>query len=333
MLILHTDPRAQIQCLAFSPSDSILAVAGVRYPGVGLYDLSTGKERLRFTNHGAFVTSLVFAPDGQTIASADRNGTVQVWTVDGGREVHQFHTWPLGQVCVAFSPLGDMLAAGCAAWWGSPAQVRRWNLADGRELSAFRGHQGRITALAYSPDGLTLATGSKDRTIRLWDATSGRERGGFAARMADLLRLIGIGNQEEELRAAVVNETEIRSLAFSPDGTMIAAATGWRATLWSVVEGKLLANLKDHSAFVDTVAFSPDGRTLATASRDGTVKFWDVSLAVAIGETNPRKAGKVAATYSWDLGKVYSVAFAPDGLCAAAGGEGGQVVVWDVDSW
>ncbi|MFL5339464.1 MAG: WD40 repeat domain-containing protein, partial [Gemmataceae bacterium] len=227
-------------------------------------------------------------------------------------------------VHLAFSPTGDTLAAGCAAWWGSAPQVRRWRI-NGDELTPFRGHTAQITALAYSPDGQTLATGSRDRSICLWDTQTGRERGGFANRVIDFLRQFGLGKSDEDLRSSVAYENEFRALAFAPDGRTLAAAAGWRATLWDVATGRLLANLKGHTKQVDCVAFAPDGRTLATASRDGTVRFWDVSSADggAVGLT---------ATYSWDVGKVYSVAFAPDGLRAAAGGEGGRIVVWDVDA-
>jgi WD40 repeat protein len=338
MLILQTDPKAQIKRLAFAPDGRALAVAGERFAGVGLFDLDRAKERLRYRRHGAGISSLAFAPAGGLVASADTGGTVRVWGAADGIDAHTFHTWGFGRqgVKVAFAPDGGTLAAGCAAWWGSQAQVRRWELAGGRELTPFRGHRERITALAFSPDGQTLATGSKDCSIRQWDARSGTERSGFASRVNDFLRLLGLGKADDEARSEIDNETEIRDLVFSPDGRTLATATGQRACLWDVATGKLLANLNrkrdKHCKLVDAVAFSPDGRTLATASRDGTVKFWDVSAIDRRADGDPDRAGAaVAATYAWDVGKVYAVAFAPDGLRCAAGGDGGQIVVWDVD--
>src|SRR5205085_888031 len=115
MLTLQTESKSEIRCLAFSPGQGErLAVAGERFPGVGLFDLNNGKPRLRYGRHGSAVTSLAFAPDGSLLASADRHGEVRVWGSADGVDAHAFYTWPLGKrgVHVAFAPDGETLAAG-----------------------------------------------------------------------------------------------------------------------------------------------------------------------------------------------------------------------------
>ena len=330
MLLLQADPRMRVECLAFSPDGHTLAVGGTGFSGVALVDLLENKTVQRFSGHRSSVRALAFAPEGDLIASTDRHGYVKVWHVADGREKSSFTTWYKGTNCVAFSPDGRVLAAGSVSWL-TAAQVRRWEVASGRELPGLRGHDHEITSLSFSPDGQILATGSRDNSIRIWDANSGLQRSGIASRVADFLRLFGWGAPPEEQKNSLLYDTAIRCLTFSPDGRMLAAATGFRATLWHAESGRLLTTLKDHRALVTEVAFSPDGRTLATASRDGTVKFWNVSDFADAPRRMRRRAA--LATFDWSLGKIYSLAFAPDATRIAAGGDGGKIVVWDLDGF
>ena len=138
-------------------------------------------------------------------------------------------------------------------------------VATGKLLNTLEGHADVVWSVSYSPDGSTLASGSRDRTIRLWDVATGEH----------LNTLKGLGN--------------ICSVAYSPDGGMLASANGNTIHLWDAATGELL-NTLDGSA--DFVSYSPDGRTLASAaSRVYSMRFWDVTSYVggeptAVAETS-----------------------------------------------
>jgi WD40 repeat protein len=109
--------------------------------------------------------------------------------------------------------------------------------------------------VAFSPDGKTLASGSDDNTIKLWDVATGKEQATLKGHTA-----------------------WVASVAFSPDGKTLASGGDTTVRLWDM-EGKELATLKGHTKGVNSVAFSPDGKTLASGSQDKTIKLWDVSPA------------------------------------------------------
>jgi WD40 repeat protein len=151
--------------------------------------------------------------------------------------------------------------------------------------------------VAFSPDGALLASGSWDRTVRLWDARSGRL-----------------------LNALEGHEDNVSSVAFSPDGALLARGS-WDRTvrLWDVRSGRLPNALEGHEEGVLSIAFSPDGVLLASGSDDGTVKRWDV------------RSGHLLDSLPSHEGSVSSVAFSPDG--AVLGGSSGRMVkLWHARS-
>ncbi|HET6572890.1 MAG TPA: hypothetical protein VFG68_04755 [Fimbriiglobus sp.] len=109
------------------------------------------------------------------------------------------------------------------------------------------------------------------------------------------------------------------SLAFHPDGDRLAAAIGWGVRVFDLTRKQERLALKGHKGTVSGVAYSPDGRTLATGSWDGTVRLWDP------------ETGVERACYQWPTGKVFALAYSPDGLRLTAAGEKGTIAMWDVD--
>jgi WD40 repeat protein len=263
------------------------------------------------TGHTNRVTSVAFSPDGRLLASGSWDETIKLWEVASGREVRTLsgHTdWVLS---VAFSPDGRLLASG-AAW--PDTTIKLWEVATGREVRTLSGHTSWVTSVAFSPDGRLLASGSHDATIKLWEVATG-----------SLVRTLS------------GHTGDVRSVAFSPDGRLLASGScgRWESgidcvqgeiKLWDVATGSLVRTLSGHTDWVRSVAFSPDGRLLASGSCgkfenniycvQGEIKLWDVAT------------GSLVRTLSGHTSWVNSVAFSPDGRLLASGS--GEIKLWDV---
>ena len=229
---------------------------------------------------------------------------------------------------VAFSPDGQLLAvaSGIGIWL--------YDVATSRELALLTGHTRPVTLVVFSPDGTTLASGSRDATIKLWDVATNTKIAtleGFVFSVAfspDGTTLASGGRKTVKLwdvttsanTATLTGHTDlVNSVAFSPDGTMLASAGSRDATikLWDVATNTNTATLEGHAWEITSMAFSPDGKTLASASDDRTVKLWDVA----------KKAN--TATLTGHTAWVNSVSFSPDGATLASVGSK-TVKLWDV---
>jgi len=176
------------------------------------------------------------------------------------------------------------------------------NIYEGRERNRLEDHDAGISSVSFNPDGKTLASGSRDETIKLWDVQTGKE--------ITTLR----GHYSWGIFSSLVF-----SVSSSPDGqTLASGSEDGTIELWDVQTGKEITTLQGHYSGVNSVSFSPDGKTLASGSEDDTIKLWDVQTQKEI--TTLHYSG------------VNSVSFSPDGKTLASGSEDDTIKLWDIQT-
>ena len=208
--------------------------------------------------------------------------------------------------------------------------------------ATLEGHAGPVDSVAFSSDEATLATGSWDGTVKLWDVATQQNIATLGPR-GDTVHSVAFSPDGTTLASGVGNTVElwdvstqqsiatlgprgntVHSVAFSPDGTTLASGS-WDGTveLWDVATQQSIATLEGHAGPVDSVAFSSDEVTLAAGSWDALVKLWDVATQQNIATLE--HASRVGYTF-----RVPSVSFSPDGAILATGSWDGTVKLWDV---
>ncbi|MGW2178115.1 WD40 repeat domain-containing serine/threonine protein kinase [Streptomyces sp. NPDC001732] len=255
-----------------------------------LYDGEASPDRT-FRTDGALEVG--FSPDGSILAAGGNTAPVLRWNPRTGERIGR----PLRQVGnvynVAFSPDGTMLAASTLQYDGS---VRVWNPKTGKLISECADPE--VVAVAFHPDSTVLATANQDTgVVSLWNPRSG-----------DRIRTVN---------------GDITSLAFSPDGTMLAAGSREGSLLlWNPKTGERIGEpLDGHGDAIRNVRFSPDGTTLAGASDDGPVRLWDVETRTEIGAALTAHGESASG-----------LAFSPDGDTLATAGHDGTVRLWNPET-
>ncbi|MEG4944242.1 WD40 domain-containing protein [Microcoleus sp. F4-D5] len=348
-----------VACVAFSPDNKTIASASLDKT-VNIWQ-TDGTLLATLKGHTNSVTSVAFSPDGQTIASASRDKTIKLWKTDGTLLQTIEQLAPVNWL--SFSRDGKIVAVA-----SDDGTVKLWS-SDGRLIANFWHSQNRkpskVYTVSFSPDGEKIASAGEDTTVKIWSIAAlkypARENSTPAHKGQLLATLRG-------------HSKWVFGVSFSPDGqTLASGGADGTVKLWSLAgmgdkrptdasnikpETRLLRTFEGHADRVTQVSFSPDGKTLASASFDKTLRLWrldDVPLKTLDGHQNRvqsvtfspdgqklasastdktiklwSRTGVLLETLEGHTQRVASVSFSPDGQLIASGSYDKTVKVWSL---
>jgi len=278
--------------------------SGARWVALGeetgvitLRETPSGRRLSQWTAHDSAVTGLAISAGDNLLAASSQAGKIRIWQIDASAarppEVVKTNLPDHSDLitALAFSPDGKCLAAG-----GRNETVKVWNVSDGRQQAELGGHLSPVLALAFSPDGDTLATASRDMGVKLWQ----------------------IGEYFRPLITFKGATREVRDVIFQRDGQALWTGGGDSLVrLWDVVGVPAYEALDGHKGRIMSLAFSPQNDLLASASRDQTLRVWQLST----GQVRFRKDR---------MHRTRGMAFSPDGLLLLTASEDRHLRLWNV---
>jgi len=345
VLVIQEGHSKGIHCVAFS-SDGRTIASGGDDEAIKLWEADTGHLIRNLEGQG--VTRIAFSPDGKTIASGGSDKTTKLWDALTGKLIRTLGSEEFEIKALAFSPDGKTLASA-----GGP--LKMWDVASGRLVRTIekpknphKSENNDVASVAYSSDGMLIATGNYERIIDIWDAGNGRLLQSLQANSVIAPESISFKPKTRILAVATADATvdlwdvqsggtvrtlkaddyvQIEAISFTPDGARLFVSNApHRGTivrtldLWDVANGTLIRRIPaGDNVYADSVSFRQDGKYLATASLSDVRLYETESL-------------QLTRTLSGHKEGIVSVAFAPDFRTVVTGGTNGFTGAWDLST-
>ncbi len=279
--ILHHD--GPVLWASFSEDGTSIATASAD-GSAGVWDVESG-DQVATLRHGGTVNRIVLSADREMAGTASDDSTARVWQLPFGREILRLHH--LGAVeDVSFNSRGDLISTASA-----DCTAAVWELGTGDRIAQLR-HHDRVRVAAFHPDDDVVVTAGADGSAAIWDLQTGSTT------------FLRVG-------------TFVQDAAFSPEGDRVVTVHDDQLTMWTAGGDSVWSNT--HDGRIDRVAFSRDGKLVATASRDGTARLWNVKT----GRVEQRLQDPDGSS-----GSVYSAQFSPDSRFVVTADQGGHARVW-----
>ena len=293
-LVGHT---GAVYTVAVSPNGELAFSGGTDVTGLlwSLVPDHQGAFVRAYTGHGKWVNAVDLSADSKRMISGASDGSVIVWDTESGRALQTLNEQQT-VFASTFSPVPDANGHWLAVTAGDNKVITLWDTDTGEALRTFKGHNGAINSLAFSPDGKLLISTSDDTTLIMWDVLTGKD-----------------------VRTFKKHTDAVNSAVFLPDGKLVlSASTDTTILLWNIETGRAIRTFSGHTGPVWKVAVSADGRYALSASTDGTLIYWELS------------SGKQIRTLVGHNSIVWSAALSPDGKWAASGSDDKSIMIWDL---
>lgn len=331
-----------VSSVCFNPDSTIIASSSSDHT-IKLWDVHTGELLRTLQGHQGSVWSVSWSPDGRILASGSSDHTMKLWDPSTGELLATLYGHEDWIFAVDFDPNGYLLASGSCdqtvkLWDISIVQAQGGSIKQASNINTLKAHESHVRTVKFSPDGKTLASGSQDQTIKIWDVQTGvllRTLQGHTnwVRAVDYssdgtLLASGSGDGTVKLWEADTGRllktwqgytNWFFSVAFSADDTILACGSQRESIhLWDITTGQTLKTLRENMSWVWSVDFNLNSRFLVSGSNDFLLRLWDVHT------------GQLVRTFRGHKGWAWSARFSPDGATLASGSGDHTVRLWDV---